>query len=116
MLLSARLQALQNAVLSATKTIRGTIPSALQRQETQTAKVFRKTQYGTVRQALLRLGMMKTGFRLQQELTIKIQAPQNAVSNVPRTTTGRDRSASLHHSRQTARDFPKTLYGTQFPT
>ena len=112
MQLSARLQALQNAVLSATRTIHGMILNASQKQETQTAKVFRKTQSGTVRQASPRLGMMKTGFHLQLELTIKIQAPLNAVSNAPRTTTGQARSASPQRIRSNALDFLKMLSGT----
>ena len=116
MLLSARLQALQNAVLSATKTIHGMIRSVLQKQGQPTAKGFRKTPFGTVRQASPRPGMMKTGFRLLQELTIKIQAPQNAVSNVLLTTTGQARTASLHHSRQNALGCLKTLSGIRFPT
>ena len=116
MQLSARLQVLQNAVLSATRTIPGMILSVLQKQGQPTAKGFRQTPFGTVRQALPRPGMMKTGFRLLQELTIKIQALQNAVSNVPRTTTGQARSASLQRIRQNALDFLKTLSGIRFPT
>ena len=116
MLLSARPKARRNAVLYATRTIHGTILSVSQKQEMQTAKVFRKTQSGTVLQASPRHGMMKTGFRLQLELTIKIQALRNAVSNVPRTTTGQARSALQRRIRLNARAFPKTLSGIRFPT
>ena len=113
--LTTQLQAARNAVINATQATTGKIRHVYQTQKTMShAPVFRRTPSGIQLQPSLRLGTDRPGLLQQPEFTTKLQAPQNADTNVIAAITGKILLVYPTQKQQAAPDFQQTQVGTLF--